>query len=140
MDCVQLYFTNDFANTYIHNWSLQPFTVRVIALVSHTTYVTYSLKSTPNDRFLRNFSWQFYLLLEFLPEICWEEIAEEILFVWCLACDPTPRRLHEYCILKRQLPLTCRRNAYLWRHPTNNSPTVLNRSSEVAKRQQLCGW
>ena len=31
---------------------------------------TYSLKSTPNYRFLRNFSWKFYLLSEFLPEIC----------------------------------------------------------------------
>ena len=29
---------------------------------------------------------------------------------------------------------------YLWRHPTNNSPTVSNRSSEVAKRHQLCDW
>ena len=47
--------------------------------------------------------------------------------------------LHEYCPLKRQLPLACRRNTYLWRHPTNNSPTVSNRSSEVAKRHQLCG-
>ena len=37
--------------------------------------------------FLRNFLWQFYLHSELLPEICWEEVAEEILFVffWCLA-------------------------------------------------------
>ena len=37
---------------------------------------------------LRIFSCQFYFLSEFLPEICWKEIAEEILFVfhfWCLA-------------------------------------------------------
>ena len=43
--------------TYIHNWSL----VRIMDLVSHTTYIacvilyisggTYSLSSTPNDRF-----------------------------------------------------------------------------------------
>ena len=46
---------------------------------------------------------------------------------------------HEYCPWKRQLSLACRRNTYLWRHPTNNSPTVSNRSSEVAKRHQLCG-
>ena len=38
---------------------------------------------------------------------------------------------------KRQLSLACRRNTYLWRHRTNNSPTVPNRSSEVAKRYQL---
>ena len=43
-------------------------------------------------------------------------------------------------VLKRQLSLACRRNTYLWRHPTNNSPTVSNRSSEVDKRDQLCGW
>ena len=34
---------------------------------------------------LRNFSWQFYIQSEFLPEILWEEIAEEdILCVFCL--------------------------------------------------------
>ena len=42
--------------------------------------------------------------------------------------------------LKRQLPLACRRNTYLWRPATNNSPTVLNRNSEVAKRHQFCDW
>ena len=36
--------------------------------------------------------------------------------------------LHEYCPLKSQLSLACRRNTYLWRHPTNNSPMVSNRS------------
>ena len=36
--------------------------------------------------------------------------------------------------------LACRRNIYLWRHPTNNSSTVSNCSSEVAKQRQLCGW
>ena len=40
--------------------------------------MTYSLKSTPNDRFLIIFSWQFCLLLEFLPEVCREEAAHEI--------------------------------------------------------------
>ena len=68
--------------THTHTYIIGHYnpSVRIIDLVSHTTYVvcvnfyisggTYSLKSTPNDRFLRNFSWQFYLLLEFLPEIC----------------------------------------------------------------------
>ena len=28
--------------------------------------------------FRETFSWQVYLLLEFLPEICWEEISKEI--------------------------------------------------------------
>ena len=42
-------------------------------------YMTYSLKPTSKDRFFwRNFSWQIYLPSEFLPEICWEEVAEEI--------------------------------------------------------------
>ena len=60
-------------------------------LVSNTTYVvfvlilstsggTYSLKSISNNRFLRNFSWQFYLLSEFLPEIYWEEAVIEFFF------------------------------------------------------------
>ena len=37
--------------------------------------------STVNDRFLRNLIMAgFYLLSEFLPEICWEEVFEEIFF------------------------------------------------------------
>ena len=51
--------------TYIYNWSLQPFR-QDYGLASHTTHVvcvkflyvsggTYSLTSTPNDIFLRNF-------------------------------------------------------------------------------------
>ena len=31
------------------------------------------------------------------------------------------------------MSLACRRNTYLWQLPTNNSPTVSNRSSEMAK-------
>ena len=42
--------------------------------------------------------------------------------------------LHEYCPLKRELPLACRRNTYLRRYPTDNSPTVSIRSTELAKR------
>ena len=38
----------------------------------------YSLKSTSNDRFLKKFSWQFYLLSQFLPKISWEAIAQKI--------------------------------------------------------------
>ena len=38
----------------------------------------YSLKSTPNDRFFwETFHGNFILLSEFLPEVCWEEIAKE---------------------------------------------------------------
>ena len=73
-------------------------TVRMIDLVSHNTYVvcafldikggSYSLKLTPNYGFLRNFSWQFYLLSEFLIAICWEEIAEKNTF--CIMFDVWP--------------------------------------------------
>ena len=41
----------------------------------------YSLKSIPNDKFSEKlFMALLFLLSEFLPEIYWEEIAEEILF------------------------------------------------------------
>ena len=51
---------------------------RLILFISGRTY---SLKSTPNDRFLEKlFMAAFNLLSGFLPEICWEEIAEEIYF------------------------------------------------------------
>ena len=73
--------------------------VRIIDLVSHTTYVVgvnfihkwLDLQFKANFErqiFLRNFRWQFYLLSEFLPEICWEEIAAEILFVFCFDVWP----------------------------------------------------
>ena len=38
------------------------------------------LTSTPNDRFLRNFFNRGLLLSEFLPAICWEEIAKQNFF------------------------------------------------------------
>ena len=49
-------------------------------LILHVSGGTYSLKSTPNDRFFEkrfhgNF---FYLFPEFLPEIGGEEVVEEI--------------------------------------------------------------
>ena len=67
--------------------------VRIIDLVSHTTYVVcvnfmhkwrdLQFKVDPERQiFLRKFSWHSYLLSEYLPEICWEKIAEEILFVF----------------------------------------------------------
>ena len=72
-------------------------------LILYISGGTYSLKLTPNDRFFeklfmtifgidlklgptvfnKTFHGSFNLLSEFLPEICWEEIAEEILFVFC---------------------------------------------------------
>ena len=67
--------------------------VRITGLVSHTTYVVcvnfihkwrdlqFKIDSE-RKIFWETFLWQFYLLSEFLPEICWEQIAQEILFVF----------------------------------------------------------
>ena len=50
-------------------------------LILYISGDTYSLKSTVNDRFLEKLFMAILLLVsEFLPEICWEEITEEILF------------------------------------------------------------
>ena len=43
--------------------------------------------------FWETYHGKFYLLSEFLPEICWEEIAEEILFVFCFDVWPGVRTL-----------------------------------------------
>ena len=74
--------------------------VRIIDLVSHSTYVvcvnfiqkwrgTFSLKSTPKDRFfLRNF---------FMPGLITLRVfAEEILFVFCFDVWPGARTLLLY--------------------------------------------
>ena len=55
--------------------------IRIIDLVSHAIYVVCVNRinewrdlefkvDSERQIFLRNFSWQFYLLIEFLPEIC----------------------------------------------------------------------
>ena len=46
-------------------------------LILYMSGGTHSCKSTPNVNFLRNSSWKFDLLSEFLSEICLEEVAEE---------------------------------------------------------------
>ena len=83
---------------YIHTYIIGHYnpSARIIDLVSHTTYVVcvnfihkwrdlQVLKSTPNDRFFEKlFTAVFILALEFLAEICREEIAEERLYVFCL--------------------------------------------------------
>ena len=61
-------FVLTLACPHIHNWSLPPFS-QYYNLPFHTTYIVcvnfiyerlnLPLKSTPNDRFLKNFSWQF---------------------------------------------------------------------------------
>ena len=78
-------------NTYIigyYNTS-----VRITDLVSYITYVVCAnfihkwrdlqIKVySERQIFWETFHCSFYLLLEFLPEICWEEIAEKILFLY----------------------------------------------------------
>ena len=46
-------------------------------LILYMSVETYTWKSIPNDRFLRC---QLNLLSEFLPEIFWEEVAEDLGF------------------------------------------------------------
>ena len=86
---------------------------RIIDLASHTTYVVcvnfihkwrdLQFKvHTERLNFWENFSWQIYLLSNSLPEIWWEEIAEEIIFEFCFDVWPQARTLalrlinHEY--------------------------------------------
>ena len=49
----------------------------------------------------------------------------------CSCISPMASRI---LFFKAQLSLACRHNTYLSLHPTNNSPTVSNHSSDVAKR------
>ena len=91
---------------YIHTYITDHYnpSVRIIDLVSHATYVVcvnfiYKWRNlqfkvdSERQTFLRNFSWQFYLLSEFVPEICWEEIVEVIRFVFCFDVWPGARTL-----------------------------------------------
>ena len=78
--------------------------VRIIDLVSHTTYVVsvnfihkwrdlqFKVDSE-RQMFWETFHGNFYLISEFLPEICWVEIAEDILFVFCFDEWPGVRSL-----------------------------------------------
>ena len=61
-------------------------------LILYMNNRTYNLKSTPSDRFLNNFSWQFFdLLSEFLLVISWEEVDEEIFYIFHFVVDVRPR-------------------------------------------------
>ena len=57
---------------------------------------TYSLKSISNDRFLRNFLRQFYLLSKFLTEYCWRCLA------WALSRDLMSNKLKTLPILRHR--------------------------------------
>ena len=91
---------------YTRNAHYNP-SVRIVKLASNTTYIVSTnfihkwqdlQFKVDSERqifffffFLRNFSWQSYLLSGFLPQICWEEIAKEILFVFCFNVRPGSR-------------------------------------------------
>ena len=83
--------------------------VRIIDLVSYTTYVVcvnfrhkWQFKADSERQiFWETFHGSFYLLSEFLPEICWEEIAEEILFVFRFVVWTGTRTLENYRIFSQ---------------------------------------
>ena len=80
-------------------------TFRIIDLVSHTTYVVcvnfihkcrdlqFKVDSERQICFWETFHGNFISHSEFLPEICWKEIAEEILFVFRFDVWPGTRTL-----------------------------------------------
>ena len=83
---------------YIHNWLLQSFS-QYYGLASYNSHVVclnfiHEWRDLQFKRRLRTtdiretFSWYVYLLSEFLPEISWEEITEEILFEFCFDAWP----------------------------------------------------
>ena len=68
-------------NTLVRTMSWLLTSIMLRALILYVSGGTYRLKSTPNERFLLwNFYRQFYFPLEFLPEICCQEVTEEIFF------------------------------------------------------------
>ena len=91
--------------------------VRIIDLVSHATYVVcvnfihqwrdlqFKVDSE-RQIFWETFHRNFYLLSEFLPEICWEEIAEEILFIFRFDVWPGARTLAFHLISQHTTYLT----------------------------------
>ena len=86
-----MYVCNATIHTYIWNWSLQPFS-QDYDRASDTTYVVcvrfmhewWGIQFKVNSKrhiVLRNISWQIlYLLSEFLPEICLEEVDKRNIF------------------------------------------------------------
>ena len=68
-----------------------------LALILYVSGGTYSLTSTPNDKFLRNFFMADLFTLRVFARnlLIWEEIAEEIFFIfhfWWLTWDTNPGR------------------------------------------------
>ena len=81
-----MHFFGGYLHTYVHNWWLQPSSQDYWPGFSRHSLLCFLIQCTTGGTctaFLRNFSWQFYSLSEFLAEICWEEIAQKIIFVFC---------------------------------------------------------
>ena len=59
-------------------------------LILYLAGSTNSLKSFPIDKFLRNFSWLFYLFSEFLPLCCRGDVPEDNAWfgLWTVASYP----------------------------------------------------
>ena len=73
--CIHSYIIFHY-NPLVGNIDFVSKTLMLCILILCTSGGTYSLKSTPNDRFfLWIFHGNFYLLSEFLPENCWEKIG-----------------------------------------------------------------
>ena len=81
--------------TLIHTYIIGHYnpSVRIIDLVSQFKV------DSELQIILKYFSWQLNLFSEFLPEMCWEEIAEEIIFAFCFAVWPGSRTLDLHLIL-----------------------------------------
>ena len=92
--------------THIHNWLLQPISQDYWASSSHHVCcvcvnfihkwrdLLYKVDYERQIFFWETFHGSFITYsLEFLPEICWEEITEEILFVFCFDVWPRARTL-----------------------------------------------
>ena len=65
--------------TYVHNWLLKPFS-HYYDLVSHSTHVVCVYFINADYDFWGTFNGNFSLLSGFLPEICWEEVADRKFF------------------------------------------------------------
>ena len=91
---------------YIHTYIIGHYnpSAKIIDLVSHTTYVVCvnfihkwrDLQFTVDSErhiFWKTFHGNFILLSEFLPEICWGEIVEEIFLYFVLDVLPGARTL-----------------------------------------------
>ena len=80
-------------HTYIHNWSLQPFSqdYGLASYTTHVVFVNFMCEWRDLQLYVDSERQNFEKL--FHSEICWEEVAEEIFFifhVWWLTWDTNP--------------------------------------------------